>query len=188
MSTPERRVCVGVVTGAHGVRGAVRLKSFTAEPPDVARYGPLEDESGARQFKLQVIGSAKGVLLATVAGVGDRDHAEALRGLRLYVPRAALPPPAEDEFYHADLLGLTAGLADGNVIGEVHAVHDFGAGDMLEIVRAQGPPVMVPFTRAVVPIVDLAAGRLVIDPPPGLIAPIKEDPLPQLGEREKVKA
>ncbi|MGE5269591.1 MAG: ribosome maturation factor RimM [Thiohalocapsa sp.] len=164
----ERRVCVGVVTGAHGVRGAVRLKSFTAEPGDIASYGPLQDESGRRQYKLRVTATAKGVLIATLDGVADRDQAEALRGLRLYLPRSALPPPPEDEYYHADLIGLTAELGDGAVIGTVCAVHDFGAGDMLEIARLQGPPVLVPFTKAVVPIVDLAAGRLIVDPPPGL--------------------
>src|SRR5579862_6437515 len=163
------RVCVGVVTGPHGVRGAVRLKSFTAEPDAVARYGPLEDESGERRFELRLIGSAKGVVIAKVAGIEDRDRAEALRGLRLYLARAALPPPGEDEYYHADLIGLAAALADGTPIGRVRAVHDFGAGDTLEIERAEGPPVLVPFTRAIVPIVDLAAGRLVLDPPPGLI-------------------
>ncbi len=187
MNTREQRVCVGIVTGAHGVRGAVRLKSFTAEPADVARYGPLEDEGGEHRYKLRVTGTAKGVVIATFAGIGDRDQAEALRGLRLYLPRAALPPPGEEEYYHADLLGLTAALADGSVVGKVSAVHDFGAGDMLEIARPQGPPMMVPFTRAVVPIVDLAAGRLVIDPPPGLIEPTLKDPLPPQGGEGRVR-
>ena len=174
MSAQERRVCVGVITGPHGVRGAVRVKSFTAAPADVARYGPLEDEGGARQFRLHLVGSAKGVLIAKVAGVADRDRAEALRGLRLYLPRAALPPTGDDEYYHADLIGLDVVLGDGTAIGRVRAVHDFGAGDTLEIDRPAGPPVMVPFTRAVVPLVDLGAGRLLIDPPPGLLHPVKE--------------
>jgi 16S rRNA processing protein RimM len=171
---PDKRVCVGVITGAHGVRGAVRIKSFTAEPEDVASYGPLEDERGQRQFALQLIGDAKGVLIARISGIEDRDKADALRGLRLYVSRDALPPTDEDEFYHADLLGLEAVLEDGTVIGNVRAVHDFGAGDTLEIARPQGQPVMVPFTRAMVPLVDLASGRLVIDPPPGLLEPEPE--------------
>ena len=177
----QQRVCVGIVTGAHGVRGAVRLKSFTAEPGDVARYGALEDESGERHFSLRSVGKAKGVVIARIAGVADRDAAEALRGLRLYLPRAALPPPGEDEYYHADLIGLAAVLADGTRIGEVRAVHDFGAGDTLEILRSAGPPAMVPFTRAIVPVVDLAAGRLVVDPPPGLLDPPPKDPLPPSG-------
>jgi 16S rRNA processing protein RimM len=172
---PQRRVCVGVVTGAHGVRGAVRVKSFTAEAGDVAAYGPVEDESGMRRFTLRVVGAAKGVLIAQIAGVEDRNAAEALRGLRLYLSREALPPPGEEEYYHADLIGLAAALADGTPVGRVRAVHDFGAGDTLEIDRAQGQPVMVPFTRAVVPVVDLEGGRLVLDPPPGLLQPVAED-------------
>src|SRR5436853_5683073 len=129
MIAQDKRVCVGVITGAHGVRGAVRVKSFTAEPEAVAGYGPLEDESGARQLSLHLIGNAKGVLIAKLAGIEDRDRAEALRGLRLYLPRAALPPPDEDEYYHVDLIGLDAALADGRLLGRVRAVHDFGAGD-----------------------------------------------------------
>jgi 16S rRNA processing protein RimM len=169
-----KRICVGIISGAHGVRGAVRVKSFTADPKAVARYGPLEDEGGERRFSLRLAGSAKGVVIVHLAGISDRDHAEALRGLRLYLPRAALPPPDEEEYYHADLIGLAATLANGTQLGEVCAVHDFGAGDTLEIVRSAGPPLMVPFTRAVVPTVDIAAGRLVIDPPPGLLEPIVE--------------
>ena len=171
MSAAEKRVCVGVVTGAHGMQGAVRLKSFTADPADVARYGPLEDEQGERHFRLRVTGTAKGVLIARLADIDDRDQAEALRGLRLYLPRAALPPVGEEEYYHADLIGLDAALGDGTPVGQVRAVHDFGAGDTLEIERPEGPPVLVPFTRAIVPIVDLEAGRLVLDPPPGLLDP-----------------
>ena len=169
MSAQDGRICVGVITGAHGVRGAVRVKSFTAEPGDVARYGALEDESGQRSFRLRLAGSAKGVIIARLAGVADRNQAEALRGLRLYLQRAALPPPGEEEYYHADLIGLEAALIDGVILGRVRAVHDFGAGDTLEIDRPQGQPVMVPFTKAVVPTVDLGAGRLIIEPPPGLL-------------------
>jgi 16S rRNA processing protein RimM len=168
-ANPAKRVCVGVITGAHGVQGAVRIKSFTADPNDVAHYGPLEDETGERRFPVRLVGSAKGVVIARLPGIADRDRAEALRGLRLYLPRAALPPTADEEYYHADLIGLEAALGDGTSIGQVRAVHDFGAGDTLEIERPIGPPAMVPFTRAIVPIVDLAAGRLVLDPPPGLI-------------------
>jgi 16S rRNA processing protein RimM len=169
VSAPEKRVCVGVVAGAHGVRGAVKIKSFTANPEDVAAYGPLEDESGRQRFTLRLVGEAKGVLIGWISGVADRDRAEGLRGLRLYLSRAALPPTEDEEYYHADLIGLAAVLADGAPLGQVKAVHDFGAGDTLEVERPEGPPAMVPFTRAVVPVVDLEAGRLVIDPPPGLL-------------------
>src|SRR6266853_218005 len=170
-----KRVCVGAVAGAHGVRGAVKIKSFTATPEDVAGYGPLEDESGERRFSLRLVGTGKGVVIGHLSGIADRNQAEAARGLRLYLPRAALPPTEEDEYYHADLIGLEAVLTDGTPVGAVRAVHDFGAGDTLEIARPKGPPVVVPFTRAVVPTVDLAAGRLVVDPPPGLLdAPERE--------------
>jgi len=167
----EQRVCMGVVGAPHGVRGAVRIKSFTDEPEAIANYGGLEDESGAKHFTLRVIGNVKGdgMIVATLSGIEDRDQAEALRGLRLYAPRAALPPTAEDEFYHADLVGLTAMLDGGEGLGKVVAVHDFGAGDMLEIARAKGQPVLVPFTRAAVPVVDIAAGHVVVDPPAGLL-------------------
>ena len=175
-AVPAKRVCVGIITGAHGVRGAVRVKSFTADPKDVARYGPLEDESGERRWSLGLMRSAKGVVVCRVGGVADRAAAEALHGLRLYLPRAALPPTAAEEYYHADLIGLQAMLADGTTLGQVRSIHDFGAGDTLEIVRPAGPPAMVPFTRAIVPVVDLAAGRLVVDPPPGLLEPIVEEP------------
>jgi 16S rRNA processing protein RimM len=180
----DKRVCVGAVAGAHGVRGAVKIKSFTAAPEDVARYGPLEDETGKRQFSLRLIGNGKGVLIGHLSGIADREQAEASRGLRLYLPRAALPPTEEDEYYHADLLGLEAVLTDGTLVGTVRAVHDFGAGDTLEIARPEGPPVVVPFTRAVVPSVDLAAGRLTVDPPPGLL----DEPEPARPRREKETA
>ena len=176
MNEQSRRVCVGIVAGAHGVQGAVRVKSFTADPEDIARYGPLEDETGGQRWSLRIIGSAKGVVIARLAGLNDRDRAESLRGLRLYLPRAALPPTADEEYYHADLIGLAAALTDGTALGHVSAVHDFGAGDTLEIARPKGPPAMVPFTRAIVPVVDLAAGRLVLDPPPGLIDPVADEP------------
>src|SRR5436190_10415916 len=111
-SSPKR-VCVGVIAGAHGVRGAVRIKSFTAEPKGIVQYGPVEDESGGRKFELRLVGTAKGVVLADMSGITDRDQAETLRGMRLYLPREALPPPAEEEYYHADLIGLAAVLGDG---------------------------------------------------------------------------
>src|SRR5438132_1125195 len=164
-----KRVCLGVVTGPHGVQGAVRIKSFTQAPEDIARYGPLTDEAGDRCFELSLVGAVKGVVLARLSGIEDRDQAEALRGLRLHLPRAALPQTEAEEYYHADLIGLEAVLGDGTRVGRVRAIHDFGAGDTLELARPGASPVMVPFTRAVVPSIELAAGRLVLDPPPGLL-------------------
>ena len=124
----------------------MRIKSFTEVPEDVAGYGPLEDETGRRQFNLQLCGVAKGVLIARLPGIEDRDQAEALRGLRLYLPRSALPQPEAEEYYHADLIGLDAVLGDGTPVGRVRAIYDFGAGDTLELARDGAPPVLVPFT------------------------------------------
>ena len=163
------RVCVGIVTGPHGVHGAVRIKSFTEVPADIARYGPVTDEGDRRRFDLQLCGAAKGVLIARLSGVEGRDQAEALRGLRLYLARTALPQPEAEEYYHADLIGLEAVLRDGTSVGRVRAIYDFGAGDTLELARPGAPPVLVPFTRALVPVVAPVEGRLVVDPPPGLI-------------------
>ncbi|WP_142849623.1 ribosome maturation factor RimM [Telmatospirillum sp. J64-1] len=164
-SRPET-VCVGVIVGAQGVRGAVRVKSFTADPLDVAAYGPVSDEQGKRSFRLKVVGEAKGVVICTIAGVTDRDAAEALKGVTLHVDRASLPEPEEDEFYHADLIGLAAELSDGSPFGRVRGIYDFGAGDVIEIGRNDGTVIMLPFTKAVVPMVDVKAGRLVVEPPP----------------------
>lgn len=174
-SGTAQRVLMGVITGAHGVRGLVRVKSFAASPEGIAAYGPLEDERGERRFKLELAGAVKGVLLARIVGVTDRDAAERLKGTRLYLPRAALPEPGEEEYYHADLLGLAVVLRDGTPLGSVRAVHEYGAGDSLEVVRSDGETVIVPFTSTVVPEVDLARGRLVVDPPAGLLDKARPD-------------
>ena len=165
----ERRVLMGLVLGAHGIKGAVRILSYAAEPEDIASYGPLEDESGGRKFSLTIVGKARGAVLAKLAGIEDRDAATALKGTKLYVRRSALPAPAEGEFYWSDLVGLRAELKGGTALGEVLAVHDYGGGPSLEVRREAGASVMVPFTNRVVPVVDLEAGRLVIDPPEGLL-------------------
>lgn len=159
------RVCVGVVVGVHGVQGAVKVKAFTEDPADVGAYGPVEDEAGQRRVRLRVIGAAKGVVIATLQGVTDRNAAEALKGARLYVPRQRLPQPEEDEFYLSDLVGLRVEHEDGSDFGTVKAVYDFGAGDVLEVARPNGRLEMLPFTKACVPVVDVAGGRLVVAPP-----------------------
>jgi len=165
---PEK-VCLGAVVGVHGVRGTVRIKSFTADPADIAAYGAVSDESGARRFEVEVLGQARGAVLARLSGVADRDAAEALRGLRLYVPRAALPETKEDEFYHADLIGLPVETREGARLGTVRAVHNFGAGDILELRDDDGRELLLPFSDAIVPAVDLGAGRIVADPPAALL-------------------
>lgn len=160
----ETRVCLGVITGAHGVRGLVRVKSFTEVPEDVAAYGPLSDEDGTPVPTLTVTGRGKDALLARVEGVADRDQALALKGTRLYVPRDVLPALDEEQtYYHADLLGLAAEDPEGRPLGRVVAVHNFGAGDILEL--DGGDARLVLFTRQAVPVVDLEGGRLVVELP-----------------------
>jgi 16S rRNA processing protein RimM len=159
------RVCLGIITGAHGIRGRLRVKSFTADPEAIAGYGPLSDESGARRFDLELTGAQKGVLIARIKGIDDRNAAEALRGLRLYVARAALPEPEADEFYETDLIGLEATHEDGSACGTIRAVNDFGAGASLEIEDQAGQTLLVPFTNAAVPVVDIANKRVVVVPP-----------------------
>jgi 16S rRNA processing protein RimM len=164
------RVCLGVIIGAHGVRGLVRVKAFTQDPQAVAAYGPVETKDGTRRFRIETAGMAKDAVICKLEGVGDRDKAEAMRGTELYVDRARLPEVDEEEgFYHADLVGLQAVGADGRDYGRVVGVENFGAGDLLEIARPEGgPTVLVPFTDENVPIVEIEAGRLILDPPDGL--------------------
>jgi 16S rRNA processing protein RimM len=165
----EERLCVGVIGAPRGVRGELRVKSYTADPAALAGYAPLTDESGRREFRLTLLEAKGDMLVARIEGVADRDAAEALKGVRLYVARAALPPAGEGEYYQADLIGLRAETRDGAALGTVRAVEDFGAGPLLEIALGDGRSVLVPFTDAVVPVVDLGAGRVVVDPPPGLL-------------------
>jgi 16S rRNA processing protein RimM len=159
------RVCLGVIVAAHGIQGQVKVKCFTAEPRSLVAYGDLTDAAGLRSFRLKIVGESKGGVVAKLEGVADRNGAEALKGTELYVARAALPEPAEEEYYHADLIGLRAELADGTRLGRIVAVHDFGAGDLLEVAREGRATVMLPFTLAAVPVVDVAGGRLVVEPP-----------------------
>ncbi|MEJ0071351.1 MAG: ribosome maturation factor RimM [Pseudomonadota bacterium] len=161
-SASQERVCVGQFAGAHGVRGLARLKPFTAQAADVAHYGPVETEDASRRFALELVGQAKGVVIVRVDGIADRDAAQALAGTRLYVARARLPAPDADEFYHADLVGLAVASPDGAPLGTIRALHDFGAGDLLELALTDGSAVMVPFSRAVVPEIDLAQRRAVV--------------------------
>jgi 16S rRNA processing protein RimM len=150
------------------VRGEVRLKSFCADPAAIAAYGPLVTADG-RSFAVTLTRPLTGAFAARLSGVITREQAEALKGTRLYAPRDRLPPLPEDEFYHADLIGLTVLDTGGAVLGTVRAVLDHGAGDILEIARPGAPDLMLPFTRATVPAVDLAARRIVADPPAGLV-------------------
>ena len=160
------RVCVGAIAGAFGVKGEVRLKSFTSEPNDIAAYSPLWSEDGKRSFTIRLTRPVTGGLGARLSGVETRDDAEALKGVTLWADRDKLPSLPDDEFYHADLIGLSVYDTGGVLIGKVRAVYDHGAGDILEIFGpGRKQTLLLPFTRAFVPTVDLAAGRIIADPP-----------------------
>ncbi len=167
----DTRLCLGAIAGAHGVRGDVRLKTFTEDPLDIAAYGPLSSEDGKRRFEIAKLREAKDHVVATVAGIATREEALALKGTRLYVDRDRLPEPEdEDTWYHADLIGLEARLEDGSALGVIKAVQDYGAGDLLEIeLTAGGTPVLIPFTSETVPTVDISAGTVTVVPPEGLL-------------------
>ena len=158
------RICVARIGAAHGVRGEVKLWSFTEDPAAVASYGPLETQDGTQRFEIEALRPAKDHLVVRIAGVGDRDAAEKLRNLDLYIPRARLPEIEEaDTFYHADLIGLAAVTPAGVEIGTVAAVHNFGASDVIEIKPAAGgDPLLLPFTDSTVPEIDLDARRIVV--------------------------
>ena len=205
----SRRVCVGAIAGAYGVRGEARLKPFTAEPDAIAAYGPVETEDGSERFTITLTGAIKGGVSARLSGIATREQAQALKGRRLYIPREALPEPVdEDEYYHADLVGLRVVDLAGETLGVVRAVLNHGAGDLLEIEtprpdrrEADGaggreagsrrsPPgssaprrALLPFTRQAVPHVSLATGEIVADPPTGLFDDDDEEAPPEGADR-----
>ncbi|MFZ1922925.1 MAG: ribosome maturation factor RimM, partial [Xanthobacteraceae bacterium] len=156
------RICVGQIGAAHGVRGEVRLRSFTADPAAIVGYGPLQAEDG-RVLEIESMRPAKDHFVATLAGIADRNAAERLANTKLYVPRDRLPEPDEpDEYYHADLIGLAVVDRAGTSLGTVVAVHNFGAGDLIEVRQAEAEPTqLLPFDALTVPDVDIKAGRLV---------------------------
>jgi 16S rRNA processing protein RimM len=161
---PEK-ICIARIGAAHGVRGAVKLWTFTEDPLAVKAYGPLATKDGARHFEVTHAREAKGHLVATLKGISTREDAEQLNGIELYIARDRLPATSDDEYYHADLIGLAAVTPANEPIGRVTAIHNFGAGDIIEIAPAQGATMLLPFTNAVVPSVDLAGGRVVIELP-----------------------
>ena len=167
---PGNRVCVAQIGAPHGVRGEVRCQVFAEDPMALARYGPLETEDGSQRFEIEQLRPAKRSFIARLRGIDDRTAAERLNNVALYVPRARLLPPEDNEtFYHADLIGLTAVDRAGVTVGTVVAVRNFGAGDLLEIQpTGRSPTVLLPFSAAAVPTVDIAGGRIVVDPPDGI--------------------
>ncbi len=163
------RICVGAIAGAFGVRGEVRLKSFCSSPEDIALYAPLYTEDGARSFTVRLTRPVTGGLGARLSGISSKEEADALKGVTLWADRDRLPSLPDDEFYHADLIGLSVVDTGGAPLGTVRAVHNHGAGDILEIFApGRRQALLLPFTRAAVPTVDLAAGRIVADPPEDL--------------------
>jgi 16S rRNA processing protein RimM len=158
-------VLLAEIGAAHGVRGELRVKSHTADPRDIAAYGPLFDDSG-RRFEVRSARLLKDdMLVVSFAGIGDRNAAETLTRTKLYVDRSVLPEPDEEEFYHSDLLGLAVETVAGEPLGTVVAIPNFGSDDMLEVARPGKASIYLPFTRAVVPTVDLAGRRVIVDPP-----------------------
>ena len=160
--TRDPGICVARIGAAHGVRGEVRLWPFTEDPMAVIDYGTLSTKDGARQFEVVRARIAKDHLVAVLKGITTREDAERINGLELFIDRDKLPETEEGEYYHADLIGLRAVDPAGGAIGRVFAIHNFGAGDIIEIAPPQGPTLLLPFTDAVVPTVDLAEGQVVI--------------------------
>ena len=162
-------ICVAVIAGAFGVRGEVRLKSFTAAPVAIGEYAPLVTEDGSRSFDVALEGQLTNGLLVRLSGVKTKEEADALKGVKLFVPRGRLPGLPDDEYYHADLIGLDVLDSGGGSLGRVKAVLNHGAGDILEVqVPGSSETVLLPFTMEAVPTVDLASGRIIADPPEGL--------------------
>jgi 16S rRNA processing protein RimM len=177
-------VCVARIGAAHGVRGAVKLWTFTEDPFAVRHYGPLQTKDGKRQFEVAQAREARDHLVATFKGVSTRDEAERLNGIELYVAREKLPATDEDEYYHADLIGLAAVTTTGDALGRVVAIHNFGAGDIIEITPPKGTTMLLPFSNAVVPEVDLAGGRVVIELPKEIEGEDRDDDLSPSRPRE----
>ena len=169
----ENRICVGVITTAHGVRGWVKVKSFTRNAADFAAFGELSDASAKRSFKVEIVGKNKDLFLVRIDGVTDRNAAEALRGTELFVSRSQLPETAQNEFYYADLIGMTAKSPEGRVLGKVAAVYNFGAGDMLEI---EGVEDYISFSQQNVPEVDVKARVMTVCMPESVEAKPEKRP------------
>src|SRR6188472_4605266 len=168
-------ICIARIGAPHGVRGAVKLWTFTEDPFAVKAYGPLLTKDGARSFEVATAREAKGHLVATLKGIATREDAERLNGIELYIAREKLPATDEDEYYHADLIGLAAVTSADEPLGRVIAIHNFGAGDIIEIAPPHGSTMLLPFTNAVVPTVDLKGGRVVIELPDEIAGDTPED-------------
>lgn len=181
--TDSTLIPLGHISAAHGIRGEVLIKSYTQLPQNIASYGPLSDEEGARQFALTIVRVSNKGVIARVAGVVDRNGAEALKGLRLCIAREQLPEPDEDEWYYSDLIGLAVYDQDGIKLGTVQNMHNFGAGDLMELQPADGgASELVSFNRETVAQVDIAAGRMSVVLPPEIIAAPPDDKAQNRGD------
>lgn len=166
----EERICVGAIAGAYGVRGELRVKSYCAQPDDIETYAPLTNEDGSRAFALAILRPIKNGFAARITDVATKEQADALRGQQLFAARDQLPSLPDDEFYHADLIGLEVFDTGGTLLGCVKSVQNHGADDLLELQLAQSSvTTFLPFTKSAVPTVDLATGRMIVDPPEGIL-------------------
>ncbi|WP_292898066.1 MULTISPECIES: ribosome maturation factor RimM [unclassified Nitratireductor] len=182
--TSDTRIQLAIVGAAQGLRGEVRVKTFTADPLAIGDYGPLSTEDG-RTLTVLNVRPAKNVVVVRFAEIGDRTSAEALNGTALYVEREALPDDLEEEeFYHADLIGLAVVDGEGERVGKVRALHNFGGGDILEVLLAEGGSAMVPFTRAAVPHVRVSKGQVEIDRVAAGLVEDEDPEMPREGEGE----
>lgn len=172
----NERICVGALSGAYGVHGEVRIKSFCADPAAIADYGTLWSEDGAKSYEITLGRQIKGGFSGRVSGIDTKEQADAAQGVQLFVDRAALPSLPDDEFYHTDLIGLLVLDTGGQELGRVKAVHNHGAGDVLEVLGpGMSTGALLPFTLAAVPTVDLSAGRIIADPPEGVFSDPADD-------------
>ena len=169
---PQNPILLGVVGGAHGIKGEVRIKSFTEDPTDIKAYGPLFDAKG-NKYTIRTARIQKNVVVVTINEISDRNGAELLNGTELFVDRSALPEDDEDEFYQSDIVGMAVESVDGAAIGTVIAFHDFGAGEVIEIKPERGPSVMIPFSEAAVPDIDVERRVMIVEP---LAAGLVSDP------------
>lgn len=161
--TAEGKICLGAIVGVHGIRGEVKVKSFTADEKNLTRYGRLSDKEGNRFFNLKIAGHSKELLRVKIQGVDDRNQAETLIGTGLYLERSLLPELAEEEYYHADLIGLKALDAKGEELGVVNALYNFGAGDLIEIKMTDNSLEMLPFKKEYVPVINIKDGFIIVE-------------------------
>ena len=163
MAMTEDKVCLGAIVGVHGIRGEVKVKSFSSDEKNLTRYGLLSNDKGDKRFELKIVGHSKELLRCKIKGVDDRTTAETLIGTGLYIDRALLPELKDEEFYHSDLIGLEVKNSSSEVLGQVNALYNFGAGDILEIKMNNGSLEMVPFTKSFVPVINIKDGYIIVE-------------------------